>query len=74
MLNPRNSYGHASNLSNVFQERSLAARLDENSLPPKNLSFNMATWSQGGLRYFVIGDASAADINNLTILFKTTGS
>jgi hypothetical protein len=32
------------------------------------------TWSQGGLRYFVIGDASSADINNLAKLFKTTTS
>jgi anti-sigma factor RsiW len=54
----------------VFQERSLRARLDENSLAPKQLSFNMETWSQGGLRYFVIGDASAADIDNLARLFK----
>src|SRR5258708_12576885 len=54
----------------VFQERSLPARLDENSLSPKKLSFNMETWSQGGLRYFVIGDASAADIDSLAKLFK----
>jgi len=55
----------------VFQERSLRAKLDRNSLPPKNLSFNLETWSQGGLRYFVIGDASAADISNLAKLLKT---
>jgi anti-sigma factor RsiW len=54
----------------VFQERSLPARLNENSLSPKKLSFNMETWSQGGLRYFVIGDASAADVDNLAKLFK----
>ncbi len=54
----------------VFQERSLRARLDDNSLAPKQLSFNMETWSQGGLRYFVIGDASAADIDSLAKLFK----
>ena len=56
----------------VFQERSLRlpARFDKNSLAPKELSFNMETWSQGGLRYFVIGDASAADINCLARLFK----
>ncbi len=30
----------------VFQEQSLRARLDENSLSPKKLSFNMETWSQ----------------------------
>jgi len=34
----------------------------------------METWTQGGLRYFVIGDASAADINNLAKLFESTGS
>src|ERR1700682_84702 len=45
----------------VFQERALPARLNENSLSPKQLPFNMETWSQGGLRYFVVGDASAAD-------------
>jgi anti-sigma factor RsiW len=58
----------------VFQERSLSlklsARLDDNSLSPKQLPFNMETWSQGGLRYFVIGDASAADIDSLAKLFK----
>ena len=54
----------------VFQERSLPARFDNNSLPPKRLSFNMETWSQGGLRFFVIGDASVADIEGLAKLFK----
>jgi len=54
----------------IFQQRSLPARLDENSLSPKNLPFNLQTWSQGGLRYFVIGDASAADIDGLAQLFK----
>jgi len=54
----------------VFQERSLPASMDKNSLSPKKLPFNMETWSQGGLRYFVIGDASAADIDNLAKLFK----
>jgi hypothetical protein len=32
----------------------------------------METWSQGGLRYFVIGDANAANIDSLARLFKTT--
>jgi len=54
----------------VFQERSLPARLDNNFLSPKELPFNMETWTQGGLRYFVIGDASAADIDSLAKLFK----
>lgn len=54
----------------VFQERSLPTRLTDSSLNPAKLSFNMETWSQGGLRYFVIGDASAADIDSLARLFK----
>ena len=54
----------------VFQERSLAARLDENPVSKKQ-PFNVETWSQAGLRYFVIGDASAADIDSLAKLFKT---
>lgn len=54
----------------VFQERSLPARLTDSSLRPAKLSFNMETWSQGGLRYFVISDASAADIDSLARLFK----
>jgi anti-sigma factor RsiW len=60
----------------VFQERSLRlpGRLNENSFARKNVSFNMETWSQGGLRYFVIGDASGADIDSLAKLFKADAS
>jgi hypothetical protein len=32
----------------------------------------METWSEGGLHYFVIGDANAASIDSLARLFKTT--
>ena len=56
----------------VFQERSLPAKLSDNVPQPGQLSFNMETWSKGGLRYFVIGDASAADIDGLARLFKAT--
>jgi anti-sigma factor RsiW len=55
----------------VFQERSLPGKLIDGALQSGKLSFNMGTWSQGGLRYFVIGDASAADIDSLAKLFKT---
>ena len=56
----------------VFQERSmkLSASWGENVLSPKNSPFNMETWSQSGLRYFVIGDANATDVDNLAKLFK----
>ena len=53
----------------VFQERSLPARLG-NSFSPPNMPFNLETWDQDGLRYFVIGDASAADIDGLVRLLK----
>jgi anti-sigma factor RsiW len=57
----------------VFQEKSLSPKLAESldRNPPSPKPFNIETWSQGGLRYFVIGDASAADIDNLAKLFKT---
>lgn len=54
----------------IFREEAYRAGFDENSTFPKKLTFNMETWSQGGLRYFVIGDASASDIENLAKLFK----
>jgi anti-sigma factor RsiW len=54
----------------VFQERPLQTGLEKNSLSAKKLPYNMETWSQGGLRYFVVGDASAADIDRLAKLFK----
>src|ERR1700677_4434705 len=54
----------------VFQDRSLAARLDGNTLAQEKQPFNMETWSQQGLRYFVIGDASAADIASLAKMVK----
>jgi anti-sigma factor RsiW len=54
----------------VFQERSLPARLNDSALQRGELSFKMETWSQDGLRYFVIGDASVANIDSLAKLFK----
>jgi anti-sigma factor RsiW len=54
----------------VFQERSMSAGLGENALAPEKQPFSMETWSQGGLRYFVIGDASTADLDSLARLFK----
>ncbi len=54
----------------VFQERSLPAKLSDSVPQPDKLSFNVETWSESGLRYFVIGDASAADIERLAKLFK----
>jgi hypothetical protein len=35
------------------------------------LSFNVQCCSQNGLRYFVIGDASADDVDKLSSLLKS---
>jgi len=56
----------------IFQEASFHGGFDENASASRKSSFNMETWSQGGLRYFVIGDASSGDIESLARLFKTT--
>jgi anti-sigma factor RsiW len=55
----------------VFPEGAVPGRLDASAT--KELSFSMETWSQGGLRYFVIGDANAGDIDSLARLFKGGG-
>jgi len=54
----------------IFREGSVRGRWDEGSPVTKELSFNMETWSQGSLRYCILGDAAAADINNLAELLK----
>ena len=54
----------------IFPEGALRANLDAESVSRKNLPFNMQTWGQGGPRYFVIGDASAAGLDSLAKLFR----
>ena len=56
----------------IFPQRSLPPSLASTSPTPQPSSpFNLQTWSQNGLRFFVIGDASPTDINHLAYLFKT---
>jgi anti-sigma factor RsiW len=55
----------------IFQEAGLREMWEKQSPVKKELSFSMETWSQGGLRYFVVGDASATDIDNLVRLLKS---
>jgi anti-sigma factor RsiW len=56
----------------IFQERAV-----ENLQTPDSvqnaLSFNVRSWSHNGLRYFVIGDASAQDLEKLSELMKAAG-
>lgn len=56
----------------IFQDRGEeTARLP--SGPVHALSFNVENWTQGGLRYFVVGDVSADDIQALSKLLKAAG-
>jgi anti-sigma factor RsiW len=58
----------------IFQEKPEQGRNEnrrrEESSAAKAYSFTTETWSQDGLRYFVIGDATADDIHRLAQLLK----
>ncbi len=54
----------------IFQDRAVGRDLGSPSGSRKELSFNIETWAQDGLRYFVIGDASGDDIRNLAGLLR----
>jgi anti-sigma factor RsiW len=54
----------------IFQDRALNPALGSESNPHRELSFTLESWSQDGLRYFVIGDAGADDIAKLADLLK----
>lgn len=43
------------------------------SAPMQALSFNVENWSQNGLRYFVVGDVNAGDIQALSKLLRDAG-
>jgi anti-sigma factor RsiW len=56
----------------IFPERAgEMPRLAEG--PVDALSFNTESWTQNGLRYFVVGDASADDIGALSKLLRDAG-
>src|ERR1700685_438147 len=54
----------------LFQDRGGVRELGSSARSQKVLSFNMESWNQGGLRYFVIGDASDDDIRQLADMLK----
>jgi anti-sigma factor RsiW len=55
----------------IFQERALGKNLQASTPVERKASFNMETWSKGGLRYFVLGDVAAQDVAKLAQLFKS---
>lgn len=54
----------------IFQNRGGASRAGLGDSSSRQLSFNVQTWSEGGLRYFVISDVGAGDIRELGRLLK----
>ena len=54
----------------IFQERAIADSLPASAGDLHQLTFNMESWNQDGLRYFVIGDAGRQDITALSELLK----
>ena len=50
----------------IFQDRDLRTAAGR-----KTVSFSSESWSEGGLSYFVIGDASSDDIHKLAELLKS---
>jgi len=56
----------------IFQERALGSMRADDAVQGA-VSFTVRSWSQNGLRYFVIGDASAQDLDKLRELLKAAG-
>jgi anti-sigma factor RsiW len=55
----------------IFQNRAELSRLNSGSLLRRKLAFNTETWADGGLWYFVLGDASPADVHDLSQLLRS---
>lgn len=49
----------------IFQNRAELSRLNSGSSLRGKLAFSSESWTEGGLRYFVVGDASPSDIHDL---------
>ena len=54
----------------IFQEQFFPYTRAEQPGATKELPFKLETWSHGGLRYYLLGDASAGDIKSLAGLLK----
>jgi anti-sigma factor RsiW len=55
----------------IFQNRAEFNRLNSGSLLSRNLAFSTETWTDGGLWYFAVGDASPSDVHDLRELFRS---
>jgi len=55
----------------IFQNRAELSRLNSGSSLSRKLAFNTETWVDGGLWYFVVGDASPSDVHDLSELLRS---
>jgi anti-sigma factor RsiW len=55
----------------IFQNRAELSRLNSGSSLSRKLAFNTETWADGGLWYFVLGDANLSDVHNLSELLRS---
>jgi anti-sigma factor RsiW len=55
----------------IFQNRAELGNLSSGSQLTRKLAFNTETWVDGGLRYFVLSDASPSDVHDLSELLKS---
>ena len=58
----------------VFQDRLKWKNVSTTGTPVRHASFWVETWSTGGLRYFVMGDTSVANVEQLSDLMKRAAS
>jgi len=58
----------------IFQDRAEFRALPSDARPRQQAAFNVESWTQGGLRYFVIGDTTADDIHRLADLLRGSES
>lgn len=54
----------------IFQEQAGELPFSAGELTATKLAFHMESWSEGGLRYFIVGDAPASDVHTLSELMK----
>jgi anti-sigma factor RsiW len=54
----------------IFREQSRDVLFRTGALTSTRLAFHMETWSEGGLRYFIVSDAPASDVHALSELLQ----
>ena len=57
----------------VLQDQPNLIPLAVGAATTREMAFNVETWSESELRYVVIGDASPADIHELSELLRAAG-